>query len=414
MREDVKSALGKASAGMVLLAFVAVAFVLFTWWRWGRFITSTIKYVVENLASRSGISTNLLYAIVIIGTIPFFWAVAKYMHGAWFWLRGLRPGLRLYKSIHGMIIVAYVGLYFLATYFVSRDSLAYKYCAVTPEGIKVFDDRVKDPVYGIQTEPCTFQQIVEIRRIKNPGLGPQRISVSDARIFAFFDPVTHNPRVWYHKRTDGTYEFFDRAGFDPETSAPLREMDLETRDDAIRLQDQHVAEQQQRNQDALAAQYINAQVRRRSENSQIAILILSSGDSQFAGLDEALRQATSGRGLTPVTSFFKPRFVQEGRAERLFAGDWDAVGQFGMADRVDEVLIGNASSSTTNSSEFEGLITTNLTLELKCLNTRQQSVCGTQSFTAAGAGYTKEDSLHNATEKVRPQIDAFVNALRLD
>src|ERR1035441_2587033 len=99
MREDVKSVLGKASMGIVMLVVAGVVFFLFTLWRWGHFVTSTIKYVVENLASHSGISTNLLYGIVIIGTIPFFWAVAKYMHGAWFWLRGVGPGLRLYKSV---------------------------------------------------------------------------------------------------------------------------------------------------------------------------------------------------------------------------------------------------------------------------------------------------------------------------
>lgn len=414
MREDVRSALGKASAGVVLLVFAATAFVLFTWWRWGHFVKSTIEYVVENLASRSGISTNLLYAIVIIGTIPFFWAVAKYMHGAWFWLRGLGPGLRLYRSPHGMIIVAYVGLFFLAKFYVSRDSLAYKYCAVTPEGIKVFDERVKDPVYGIQAEPCSFQQIVEIRRAKNPGLGPQRIMVGDARTFAFFDPVTHNPRVWYYKSPDGNYEFFDRGGFDPNTDAPLREMDKEAREDAIRLQDQRAAAVQQRNQIAFAAQYINTGVSRHPGNSKIAILILSNGQSPFPNLEEAIRQAVLSRGLVPIASFFKPRFVEEGRAEKLFSGDWGEATQLGIANRIDDVLIGNASSSTTDSSEFPGLITTNLSLDLKCLDTKHESVCGIQSFAVPGAGYTKEESLGNATEKMRPEIDRFVKALRFD
>lgn len=414
MRENVKSALGKAGTGIVLLVLVAAAFVLFTWWRWGRFVTSTIKYVVESLASHSGISTNLIYAIVIIGTIPFFWAVGKYMHGAWFWLRGLGPSLRLYKSVHGMIIVAYVGLYFLAVYFVSRDSLAYKSCVNTPEGIKVFDDRIKDQVYGIQAEPCTFQQIVDIRRSKNPRLGPQRLSVTDARTFAFFDPVTHNPRVWYYKSPGGEYEFFDREGFDPESGAPLKEMDPQAREDAIRLQDQRAAVEQQRNRIAFAAQYVNIEVSRRPGNTQIAILILSNGQNLPPDLEEAVRQAASNRGLTPVAYFFKPRFVEEGRAQKLFAGDWGEATQLGIANRVDDVLIGNASSSTTNSSEFQGLITTNLTLELKCLDMKHESICGTRSFAGVGAGYTKEDSLRNASEKVQPEIDGFVKALRFD
>jgi hypothetical protein len=425
MREDVKSGLSKAGLGVVILVFVGVVFFLFTLWRWGHFVTSTIKYVVENLASHSGISTNLLYGIVIIATIPFFLAVAKYMHGMWFWLRGLGPGLRLYKSIHGIIIVVYVGLYFLAMFFVARDSLAYKYCAATPEGIKVFDDRVKDPVYGIQAEPCTLDQTVEIRRTQNPSLGPQRVQVDDARTFMFFEPVTGHARIWYHKSSTGEFEFFDRMGNDPETGEPLKQMDRQAREDAIRLQDQRAAAEQQakqqqataeqqRERDAVAGKYLNTGIVKRAGSKQAAILVFSNGQGQFAGLEETLAQAVSNRGLTPVTSFFKPQFVQEGRAERLFAGDWGEATQLGIGNRVDMVIIGNASADATGSNQFEGLITTNLSLELKCLNVDHQSVCGSRSINAVGAGYTRSASLQNASEKARSEIDVFVKALRID
>ncbi len=425
MRENVESALRKASFGVVILAFAGGAFFLFTLWRWGHFVTSTVKYVVENLASHSGISSNLLYGIVIIATIPFFWAVAKYMHGLWFWLRGLGPGLRLYKSVHGMIIVAYVGVYFLAMFFVARDSLAYKFCAATPEGIKVFDDRVKDPVYGIQTEPCTLDQTVEIRRIKNPILGPQRVQIGDARTFAFFEPVTGHPRIWYHKTTTGEFEFFDRNGSDPETGVPLQIVDQQTREEVIRLQDQQkVAEQQARQEqvteaqrrglDAVAAKYVNTGITKRAGNKQAAVFVFSNGPGQFADIEDSLGQALLNRGLTPVRSFFKPQFVQDGRAERLLAGDWSAAAQLGIGNRVDVVLIGRASVGTTDSGQFEGLVTTNLSLEFRCLDLDHESVCGTRSFSAVGAGYSKSASLQNASEKTLPEIDGFVKALRIE
>jgi hypothetical protein len=425
MRKDIESALSKASLGIVVLVFVGVAFFLFTLWRWGRFVTSTIKYVVENLAAHSGISTTLLYGIVIIATIPFFWAVAKYMHGLWFWLRGVGPGLRLYKSIHGIIIVVYVGLYFLAMFFVARHSLAYKYCAATPEGIKVFDDRVKDPVYGVQAEPCTLDQTVEIRRIENPALGPQRVQVGDARTFAFFEPVTGHPRIWCHKTSAGKYEFFDRMGNDPETGVPLQIVDQQTREEVIRLQDQQgAAEQQakqeqataarQRERDAITGKYVNTGIAKRAGNKQVAVLVFSNGPGQFAGLEDSIGRALLNRGLTPVRSFFKPQFVQDGRAERLFAGDWGEAAQLGISSRVDVVVIGNASVSTSDSSQFERLITTDLNLELKCLDVGHQSVCGTRSFDVVGADYTKSASLRNASDKARLEIEAFVKALRID
>jgi hypothetical protein len=351
---------------------------------------------------------------VIIATIPFFWAVAKYMHGAWFWLRGLGPGLRLYKSIHGMIIVAYVGVYFLAMFFVARDSLAYKFCATTPEGISVFDDSVKDPIYGIQAKPCTLDQTVEIRRIKNPGLGPQRVQVVDAKTFMFFEPITGNPRIWYHKTSAGEYEFFDRMGNDPETGVPLQIMDQQAREDAIRIQDQRAAAEQKREQDVLAGKYLNTGIVKHTGNKQGAILVLSNGEVHIPDLEDFLSQELLNRGLTPVTSFFKPQFIQEGRAERLFAGDWGEATQLGIGNRVDVVVIGNAKVSVANASQFDGLVTTNLTLELKCLNLGHQSVCGSRSIDSVGAGYTKSASLQNASDKARLEIDAFVKALRID
>src|ERR1017187_1041272 len=241
MRDDAGRTLRKASQVVVVLVVACVAIILFWLWTSWHFVNSTIKYVVENLASHSGISTNLLYGIVIIATIPFFWAVTKCMHAMWLWQLGPGPGLRLYKSIYGVIIVVYVGVFFLAMYFVSRDSLAYKYCAATPEGIKTYDDAVKDPVYGVQAQPCTLDQIVEIRRADHPGMGPQRVQVGDARTFEFFDPITGHPRVWYFKDSNGEYKFFNQTGYDPGTHEPLREMDRQTREDVIRLQEQRAA-----------------------------------------------------------------------------------------------------------------------------------------------------------------------------
>jgi hypothetical protein len=426
MREETEARLRQAGMGAVLLAVLAGVFFLFTLWRWGRFVKTTIQYVVDHLAARSGISTTLLYGIVVIVTIPFFWAVGKYMHGAWYWLRGVGPGLRLYKSIHGIIIVLYVGVFFLAMYWVSRDSLAYKYCAVTPEGIHVFDDRVKDPVYGIQAEPCSFDQIVALRRAKDgTTVGPQRLAIADPRTYPFFDSVSHTPRVWYSRSPDDSYSFFDRPGFDPVTGAPLLPIDEATLEAIIRAQDQLAAQSaeakkqqeqadQKRARDAVAARYINTAVTRRPGSKQAAVLLFSSDAHTFTALQSTLDAALSERGLHPVDSFFTPAFVAEGRAARLLAGDWSQAADLGLGDRIDVVILGKASVNATASSDFAGLITTNLTVELSCLNPARQSVCGSRTITAIGAGYSKEASLENASGKAQPEIHAFAEALHVE
>src|SRR5216683_4858599 len=137
----------------VALAVLSALFLL-SKWRSHHIVIATLDYVVENLSSRSGVSPFLVRGIVIVATIPFFWAVAKYTHWT-LWLHGVRPSLRLYRNPYGMIIVAYVGFFFIAMYFASRDAYAYKWCADTPEGIRTFDSAGIDPIYGIPLTPCS-------------------------------------------------------------------------------------------------------------------------------------------------------------------------------------------------------------------------------------------------------------------
>ncbi len=51
---------------------------------------------------------------------------------------------------------------------------------------------------------------------------PTRVEYRDD--LAFFDPVSGNPAIWFHKLTDGSYDLFDAAGFHPTygKEAPLQ------------------------------------------------------------------------------------------------------------------------------------------------------------------------------------------------
>jgi len=199
------------------------------YWRYGwggGFVLRTIDYAVQNLASRSGISVFLVRGIVILASIPFFWAIYKFTHG--FLLLGVRPSLRLYGSRYGLIIVAYVGVFFIAMYFASRDALFYKFCAQTPEGIETFDSAVVDPIYGIASKPCTVEQIEALRHS-----GPQRVHITDPKEFDFFDPITGQPRVWFYKLPNGTYVFYNHPGKYPGTGDSLRPIDRVTAEELI-------------------------------------------------------------------------------------------------------------------------------------------------------------------------------------
>lgn len=200
-----------------VLLILLIASLLFA----GQFVASTINYVVAILATRSGISVFLVRAIVIIGTIPFFWAVAQFTRSI-FGLLGLgwNP-LALYKNKYGMIIVAYIGVFYGALYWASAHSYFYKYCAETPEGISLSDSPGRDPVYGREFKPCTEAQTEEMRHKDGDLAAPKEIRIANAANYEWFD-VAGRARVWYAVESDGSYRYFDHSGVDPSSGHTLQ------------------------------------------------------------------------------------------------------------------------------------------------------------------------------------------------
>ncbi|HEY2773681.1 MAG TPA: hypothetical protein VGK20_06485, partial [Candidatus Binatia bacterium] len=188
-----------------------------------RFVWGTVDYVVDNLSSRSGISPFLVRGATILGTIPFFMAVSRFT-GDLFGLMNLgwASPLGFFRRQAGIVIVCYIAGFFVLMYYASVDAYAYKFCADTREGIWTSDGPGKDPVYGVETKPCTPDQIATLRHTGGKLAAPKEIHVADVGTFAWFDSVTGKPNVWYSRSVNGHYRFFDRQGNDPTTGEPLR------------------------------------------------------------------------------------------------------------------------------------------------------------------------------------------------
>jgi hypothetical protein len=385
---------------------ISLALILFFLlkWRSHHIVIATIDYVVENLSARSGVSPFLVRGIVILATIPFFWAVAKYTNVR-------RPSLKLYRNPYGIIIVAYVGLFFLAMYFASLDAYSYKWCADTPEGIRTFDAAGTDPIYGIALKPCSFDQIVTIRRGQRGFTGPQSLSIPDARHFAFFDPITAKPRVWYYQSSEGAYAFYDKPGKFPGTGESLLPIDGATIQKVIHLQEAVEADKRKLALQKASEPYVDFSVVQ-GDGKQIAVLLFPKAEQDVpSSVSQTVASALSEQGFAATFTFFKPAFVAEGRAQKLFSGDWSGIDDLGMGGRPKYLVLGKSDTSFVSSSQFEGLITSNVALTLKCLNTAGHQNCGSQSITATGAGYSRDASLQNALDKALPQIAIFVKKL---
>ena len=266
-------------------------------------------------------------------------------------------------------------------------------------------------MYGIAAKPCTFDQIVALRQKDKPFPNPRRIESINTRQYDFFDPITGKPRVWYYRMSDGTYAFYDKAGKHPGTGEDLLPIDQNAIQNAVRLQDAAEAHARRLESEKAAEPYIDKSVTRGTGN-QIAVVIFPKDEQEVArGADEIVASALSERGFSTTLTFFKPAFVSEGRARRLFSGDWSGIKDLEIGNSVRYVILGESTATLESSSQFEGLVTTNVSLDLKCLNPATHQGCGSRNISVTGAGYSKGASSQNALEKARPELASFARLI---
>lgn len=267
-----------------------------------QFVTGTINYVVNNLASRSGLSPFLVRGLAILITIPFFWAVAKFTRNIIGLLNlGWAP-LSLYRNTYGLIIIGYIAGFFLAMYWSSREAYAYKYCADTPEGIFVSDGNGKDPVYGIESKPCSLDQIKVLRSGSGKLPSPTELTIVDANSFAWYNAMTGKPRVWYAVLPNGDYRFFDRPGSDPLSGQLLQPITpdvvqhmRQVEEDARKEQHKNAAIQADGEKRRLAV--ASAKEAADKQASELAVLV-AQGQAQFDSGDYKAARETCGRALS--------------------------------------------------------------------------------------------------------------------
>ncbi len=158
----------------------------------------------------------------------------------------------------------------------------------------------------------------------------------------------------------------------------------------------------------LPDQYVNTAVVNRKETKEAAILILEEEEDSLSQMEGVLAALLAKRGVEPVQSLFKPAFVREGHFRELFTGDWTYAKQLQLAARVDYILLGLERVAYSSNPQFDGLLTANLGLELKCLDVISQRVCGTKTINVQGAGFTKTAALEIAVENIKPQLDSYI------
>lgn len=183
-------------------------------------IKNVFNDVVQSFVNVSGMSPWLVKGLVILLLIPFAWALLEVtrllprISGSLFHIK-----IRSYRKLGIFIIISYIGLFFLAMYFLSRGysfsptGEPEKYYWINSEGRVHLSDTPGIERKSGQEKKQVTSEIMEIHRRQEKGLVPKRIDKTKG--IEFFDPITRTPKVWYYKDSQGNYEFFDLSGFHP-------------------------------------------------------------------------------------------------------------------------------------------------------------------------------------------------------
>jgi hypothetical protein len=316
--------------------------------------SQTFSYVVDSIVDVSGISPYLVKGGVLLALVPFAWAIAEVLKfGIWDRIRGLFGGKRtqwLTKRVALSLLTGYAAAFFFVMYAASRGQSfrhnagdAQRWYAVTPEGVRLFDSPGFDPKYGIRLQPVTTDLAVNLERAKR-GQIPQRLATANVDDLKFFDPITGNPRVWYHRSPSGAFDLYTESGFDPVTGEALTAVSQEVvptiRNSFHEAQrasrDQRAAEQ------AVMARVAAADRQRQRLERYINIppgptpaVQIVQGSQSDASLTARVATGIGAAGL-----LFKTPFVTDGLFQSAFAGDIETLRSLDLERNATTVTLG--------------------------------------------------------------------------
>ena len=377
----------------------------------------TYDHVVWNIVRVSGMSRWLAKGIVILSLIPFLWALCEIFKIKFRIKIFGKTLVKSYRKLAGIIIIVYIGIFFLSMHFLSRDSYfdfynkePLKWYAETPEGIRYFDTDGYDPKYGIKLKPVTPDMIEKYKK-QQMKMYPKRIALSSLEGIEFFDSITGKPRVWYYRDKDGTFEFFDGPGFHPTYNVALKpitpdiiislkEKIRENQEKAAAEMEKSAVEKETQKRLAYLQRYINTYSKNTPGSKEVAILAVDEKLRQDYDIEKKLVSILKQQKKNPVLSIFKKPFINDGIFERVFSGNLDIIKTLALDNQVDYVILARKYSKFRNNPKVWDGISSDLTIQIKIIATNPIKVVNATSISAIGPGYTNEEAEKNAVEKM--------------
>lgn len=269
-------------------------------------------------------------------------------------------------------------------------------------------ERRFDPISG---EPCTpvTQKIARILTRWENGERPNRIE-GGAKI-DFFDRISGEPSVWYHKDESGYIELYDAEGFHPITSRMLspittavaREwLEQSERERTRRTEARKALEAEQ------ATKVIELAKKKRQDDLRTAFQPSSYRPNTFLigaiGEGNRLSNVAAKRLLSYLASlpkigarpvdYVRPTVYQGGYFERLVNGDTGILKEIGLRERIRGAMFARISVECRDSVQK----TKSCSVSIKSRLLREHGNGFVVSIREVGVGLSNDQAISNAIE----------------
>lgn len=174
------------------------------------------SHYVEKMSAVTGLDTYLLNILIALMVIPFIIGLKK---------------LFAFKSRHenrvigGILLISVLIIYNGSLYYFTRDM----YVSPRGEVMKYYDINGNKVEYSDKPgiNPRTARRWKEVTAEITPNLklwekGIEDFHSVDPGTARWFNPFTGEAELWYCQHADGSFEFYNKPGFHPQTSDPLK------------------------------------------------------------------------------------------------------------------------------------------------------------------------------------------------
>lgn len=331
---------------VLIAAAIAAVFLLTAFVVWDIVSWSVFNSYVDAFAAQTGWNSFLVKALAGLMFIPFYVGTR--------YLLNFRDSQKRRRGI--LILAALYFCYNLGLYWITKDYYHGKWYVRTPEGIEIYDrlpEDGRDPVYGFKMKPITPEIVAEIMALEK-GCSPV-----DPQHVNFFNKITGELQVWYYRRPDGAYDFFNGPCYHPQLGIRLAPVtravvknwrERQAQEEAARrrrerrreaaerrARERAEAEQRRRAKWAYRQQYINMSVFSRLPKDHQVVLVTATGADDT--LEDRIARALTRRGADAWTDVLKQAALHSGIARQLAIGSSKALRRLGLSQLSGHLML---------------------------------------------------------------------------